>query len=283
MNLFATMCGFSARWMLASVSLVLSAHAHETWLLPSGPALAGRPLTLQLTSSMAFPKLDYALQPARVPAANLRLSGVTTELKLIKRGAHALDIKATPASPGVATAWVALPEKFISLSAAKVGEYFDEIDAQAEIREAWKKQPSPKQWREFYRKSAKAVFVVKAAGGETAVAASDNSWREPVGEDLELIPLTHLATFASGNAFVISVMRNGQPVPQFSLSLARHGAKPARTKTDDKGEATFVLDGSGPWLIYGTSLKPATRANAEWESEFATLTLTPNPQNALKH
>jgi len=67
----------------------------------------------------------------------------------------------------------------LSLTPAQVEEYIAEIGASEQVRARWQRQ---QRWRETYAKLAKSYVGF----GDTA---GDLSWREPVGLELEIVPL----------------------------------------------------------------------------------------------
>ncbi len=58
----------------------------------------------------------------------------------------------------------------------------------------------------------------------------------------------------------------------FTLA-ATDGRERRFQRTDTEGRATLRLDRPGRWLLAGTYLRRASRPDAEWESDFTTLTL----------
>src|SRR6476661_2992581 len=89
---------FSALLCLTGV-----AAAHETWLLPASMRVrAGETVALSLTSGMAFPADDFAIQPSRVIRAEARLGKRIEQLRKPKLGAMSLQYLWTPKTTGVA-------------------------------------------------------------------------------------------------------------------------------------------------------------------------------------
>ncbi len=251
---------------LALLGLASSAAAHDTWLLPRKPAPGARPsVTLDLTSGMAFPRLESAIAPDRLRRAGLRVAG--REMALASRkGTKALALAASGTGEGVAVAWVELHPRPLELTAAQVEEYLAEIGEQDGAGREWALRPEPKRWRETYRKLAKAVFVL----GNSGVA--DDSWREPVGLALEIVPETSLAGLTPGGELPVRVLKEGRPLTGFALSAVRAAGKRTLKRTDAEGRVSFVLDRPGPWMLAGVELRSGP--DGTWESDFTTLTLS---------
>lgn len=254
----------------ASVALCLTrvALAHDTWLLPRA-ATEDPPFvaSLDLTSGMAFPELDHAVQPDRLAKAGWRLNGRSTDVTDLVPSERSLVLRARIAAPGIAAVWVESKPKSIELTPAQVGEYFEEIGAGERIRKAWAAVPEPKRWRETYVKHAK-TFVRAGDGGETG------GWAEPVGLALEIVPEKDPTQLRAGGELPVRVLAGGAPAPGFAVGLVGEGDAHGLLKTtDEHGCVTFRFERPGRWLLRGTNLRPSTAKDVDWESDFTTLTV----------
>jgi len=158
------------------------------------------------------------------------------------------------------------------LKLGQVAEYLDEIHAAEAIRKAWTAAPEPKRWREIYTKHSKSYVRV----GEPT---SDLSWAEPAGMPLELVPGTDPTVLRVGDEVSALVLRHGAPVPGFPVGIVHAGDRSATVRiTDARGQVSFPLDHAGRWLLRGTDLRISSGGEAEWESDFATLTIEVRPR-----
>lgn len=159
-----------------------------------------------------------------------------------------------------------LPPRAIELKPAEVQEYLDEIDAPASLRRQWAEM-EPKRWREVYTKHPKTFVRV---GNPKA----DRSWAEPVGMALEIVPEKDPTILRDGDELSVRVLKNGAPYGAFSLNTLAAGETKGETKkTDPAGRVTFRLNKAGAWLLRGTDVRKSTKTDADWESDFATVTL----------
>jgi len=254
--------------LLPGFSLIASAFAHDTWLIASRLTLPrGTTVTLDLTSGMAFPRLETSIKPERIAHAKCRLSARNFDLADFSPGPKSLRIAARLDEPGIATIWVDLKPRTLELTPEKVREYLDEIDAPKSIRQQWANSPGPRRWREVYTKHTKTFVRV----GDSH---SDRSWAEPVGMALEIVPEQDPTSLRAGDKVSVLALKNGAPLPDFSLDLVREGAaKGTASKTDREGRAQFAIGKAGRWLLRGTELRKSTQPGVEWESDFTTLTL----------
>jgi len=253
--------------MLASWASI--AAGHDTWLLPARFDLpAGGRIVLDLTSGMGFPASGSSVQAARLAATGLRIAGRTMPLDTGNPDNTALSLSVRASGTGVAALWIATRPRTLSLAPTEVQEYLREIGAREEVESRWRRQ---QRWRETYVKLAKTYVRV---GQPTA----DQSWREPVGLALEIVPLADPTTLLVGSELSVRVLRYAKPLPRFSVSAVSSATnEPVMRSTDGDGRAVFALDRPGPWLLRGTLIEPSSSPDADWQSVFATLTVRVEP------
>jgi uncharacterized GH25 family protein len=254
--------------VLLALALAVPALAHDTWLLArSSSVQPGTSVILDLTSGMAFPANETAIKPDRVARAGVRLAGSTSGLEDRRSAATSLQFTARLSKPGVAVAWVELAPKSIDLKPGQVKEYLDEIGASEAVLRTWAEMPEPRRWRELYSKHTKAYLRV----GQPA--EGDRSWAEPVGMSLEIVPEKDPTSVRPGEDLPVRVLLQGKPLPSFSVGLVRQGNAHGMLKTTDgQGRVTFPIAKTGRWLLRATDVRRSTRPEADWESDFTTLT-----------
>jgi hypothetical protein len=242
--------------------------AHDTWIAPRKVRVdAAQPMVLDVTSGGAFPALDFAIRPERVARAAVRLGGRITPIEEKQRLLHSLRMSVKPSGNGIAAILLTLPPKELEVETEKVSHYLDEIGADAGLRRQWDSMPAPKKWIETYTKAAKTFVAVGDAG-------SDESWKEPVGLPLEIVPLTHPLESRAGTTFTVRVLKAGKPFVGFALAAVGAGGKRTLRRTNEDGIVSFTCDRPGRWLFSGTDLRPV---GARWESDFTTLTVDVRP------
>ena len=244
-----------------------AALAHDTWLLPAAfRAAAGGHIELALTSGMAYPANESAIDAARIESSGLRLAGKTEALTPREGGKDALRIEGVLPADGIATLWVELRPRTLDLTPEQVEEYLAEIGAPAAVRERWMAAPPPRRWRETYVKHAKSFVRV----GEPR---DDRSWERPVGLGFELVPESDPTILKPGQELGVRLLRGGRLAAGIAIGLVREGSPDAVLRTtDDAGRATFALPGAGRWLLRATELRAADGKEIDWESDFTTLT-----------
>ncbi|HEY8133132.1 MAG TPA: DUF4198 domain-containing protein [Thermoanaerobaculia bacterium] len=238
---------------------------HDTWIVPDHFLVhRGERIALHMTSGMEFPKLDFAIKPDRVARAFVRVGKRSRKMTPIG-AAHSLDFRIPMRTAGVATIAVDLEPKSIELTPTQVTEYLDEIGADADLHRLWSESPEPKRWREIYTKHAKSFVVV---------AKADDSWKEPAGLTLEFMPLEDPTSLRVGNTLPIRLIESGKPLANFSIGVVYEGDRQGTIlKTDGDGRATISLPRSGRYMLRATHIRPAHRPDADWISDFTTLTV----------
>jgi hypothetical protein len=218
---------------------------------------------------MAFPKNEFAIDPARIEVASLRLGGQTSSMirKVVSK--KYLRLETPLPRNGVATIWISLKPKTLELTPSQIQEYLEEIGAADSIRAIYPagRKTNPR-WREEYRKEAKSFVFVGASDADT-------SWKTPAGTSFEIVPLSNPAKLVVGQAATFKVLRNGKPLSNFPVgSVTEARSKPQLDRTDPNGVVRIIPPAAGRWMLRGTDLRrPAAKKNADWESVFTTLTL----------
>ena len=259
----AVFCGLACGVVMSVAS---AARAHDTWLLPARFEVApGASIDLELTSGMKFPEPESVVAPDRIATSGVRLGGRTLTLEPKSPTRAALRLSAAAPTPGVAVLWVASRPRTLSLTPDDVRHYLEEIGAPPAVEARWRQQ---RRFRESYSKLAKTYVKV----GE---ASNDTSWRQPVGLGLEFLPLQDPTALHAGSEFAVRLVRDGKPLGDFTVSaLPPAGGKPVRARTDRDGRAVFMLDRAGPWLLRGTLIEESSAPDTDWQSLFATLTVS---------
>jgi uncharacterized GH25 family protein len=265
-----------ATWLLiCSIAL----HAHDTWLLPKTFRLKPEQrTTLSLTSGMGFPNNDHAIKPDRIEQAFVLLAGEKTSLTKLQTTPKALEITVGAPNVGVATVFLDLKPRALTLTPAKVREYLEEIGAADSLKAVWKNaretSSTQMQWRETYRKHAKTYIAV----GADRFVRPDSSWKTPAGMILEIVPEAHPCLLRAKDTLPVRVLLNGKPLVDFPLGIEREGDKEhVLHRTDFEGRTNFPLPKAGRYLIHGTFLTPSTTSEMDWYSDFTTLTINVQP------
>lgn len=242
-----------------------TARAHDTWLLPvSWRLAAGQQAQFDMTSAMTFPAPETAVAADRLAATGARLAGRVAPLRPGATAGGALRVSADTAGEGVLVAWaVSRPRTIDARKPEDVEHYLEEIGALDTIAGEWKAAGRPA-WKETYSKVAKTFVRV-------GKDVPDESWREPVGVALELVPEADPTLSRVGGRLGVRLLWQGRPVAGQSVTAVFDGGS-QRLRTDRDGQAVFPITRPGPWLLKTTRL--VRGMDGSWESTFSTLTFS---------
>lgn len=228
---------------------------------------AGKEVRFEITSGMKYPALDVGPKADRIAKAGFRLGSETGELNAFVTSKEALRFTRSFAGDGVATVWLQSLPKQLELTDEQVAEYLKEARAPSDIRSAWERQKGKAKWKEEYIKCAKTAVAVGNAAG-------DESWNQPVGLNLEIVPVGNPTTIKAGETVAFKMLRNGKPLSNASLALVREGSEERVYQTTNaEGVATFAFTQPGKHLLSAMILEVPTSEPLLWHSNFSTFTL----------
>jgi len=269
-TLIAGMSRRAAIFATAGVYLLsaFAASAHDTWIAPSAfTTAAGQEVRFDITSGMKFPALEVGPKADRIAKAGFRLGSKTGDLKDFVGSKEALHFSRSFVGDGVATVWLQSLPKQLELTDEQVAEYLEEARAPSDIRSAWEHQKGKAKWKEEYIKCAKTAVAV----GD---AASDESWNQPVGLILEIVPVSNPTTIKAGQSAAFKMLRDSKPLPNAAVALVREGSEERVYQTTDAdGVATFAFTKPGKHLLTAMILELPTTEPPLWHSNFSTFTL----------
>jgi hypothetical protein len=236
------------------------AAAHEAWLAPDRFIVEpGATVSLAYLVGEAFagePRPPAASRFVRLgPDGDEELSG-SRAITLAAPGGHV----------------VALETRFLvhELPAARFAAHLDEqgLDRVRSLRRA--RGHSGRDAVERYRRSCKTLLRVAGAG--------PSGWPRVAGLPLEIVPERDPAR---GGRLPVRVLHHGRPLA--GARIRAWNQRPdgtvavARARTDARGRAWFRL-ARGVWLIALAHMTPgADLDEAEWDTDFASLTFAGPP------
>jgi len=262
--------GFSLGILLSSVT-----RAHDLWLVPDAPVVAGRPLNVRANSGMNFPISVHAPDPATfVRRIVVTPASDHGELEAAGQEGDSGLLRFKPTDRGVYVVAVETRPRLIELSAEQFNEYLvaDGLPHIYRLRVQEKSLDQPA--RERYTKSPKLLIQV-GRGGE-----GDAS--RVVGLPLEIVPLRSPFRLRAGDTLAVRVLFAGKPLADANLGwdLPDDGDAPSGTvRTNSRGEALVPIARVGLMTIRLTHMTRPKADDFEWESFWTTLTFRIEEQN----
>jgi uncharacterized GH25 family protein len=240
--------------------------AHDSWLIPRSPRVQeGKPVTVDLTSGMSFPKPESAIQHDRIAKGGWRTGTKSGRLDRWELGDSSLVMHFTAVGTGTAVMYLTLKPKDIDLDADEVAHYFEEIGASEAIRDEWKSRGGDAPFHETYTKHAKS-FMRVGDGGE------DPSCLRQVGSTIEFIPQRDPTALSVGDELVIKAVKGGDDeLESFPIGLVCGATGESELRrTNESGMVAFTITRTGWWLVRATELRKKT--DGTFESDFVTMT-----------
>jgi len=271
---------FALVFAAAALAAPAVAPAHEYWLAPSryiAPPRAAVELAALAGTGFRGDRKPFA------PQHCVRLEARAARTLDLTRVARAGDYTWARFAPSDAAGVLfAYESDFtpITLPATEFDRYLglEGLDGPLAVR---KRAADGSAGRERFRRCAKAWL----AGGDAARATAT------VGLPLEIVPL---AAPGAGATLTVRVLWQGRPLAGALVRGWRaplgDGGAPAdpeqrdsvavawQVRTDARGQATARVAASGEWLLSVVHMVPsADRAEADWESTWASLTFERTP------
>lgn len=250
---------------VAALALAAAAHgawAHDTWFAPLPSGTQGG-VALALGTGNRFPVHESGIdiqhlvhsgcrhEPGSALLALQRTADAPTALHVRVRAERGLPL----------SCWAQTSTFEVELADDQIALYFKEIQASAEVRDAWTRMRARGvKWKERYTKHAR---IEMNTGPGAAV---------PVNMALDVLLESPQRTPRRGEPMQFRVLRNGQPLANFSVEL--RGDRVALgiwRKTDAEGRVRFPAPLPGRWVLRGTELRVSEREPDTWESRFVTL------------
>ncbi|MCA9256541.1 MAG: DUF4198 domain-containing protein [Phycisphaerales bacterium] len=256
------------------VALVASrpAFAVDSWLIVESDVVdPGADTWIAFVTGDRFPIGDGIVDPARVEG----LTAVHGRNKRLIEGLKAEDdavaVRRVFDSPGYHALGLTLTPRVTTLDGDIFDQYLIEERANEALRMRRESGARHEPVRERYTKYAKTILQVGAAEAE------DDGWMRPIGQRLELVPLTNPTLWQSGETVQIQVLLDGHPWPEVPLSAGHAGQRTredvVRTRTNERGVASIRLSQSGHWFAKAHLIRPYDGLGEyEWESFWTTYT-----------
>lgn len=267
-----------ARYTLLVITLISEApaSAHDKWLEVE-PAVTAQPaptkVYLATGEALRQPELLPERRARRVLSFELRSTAGSKNLVSSFREDQQPIATLPSLAPGSHVIRFDTSAIDIELESTKFGAYLlDErlIDILAERQ---RQGEEDKPGRERYSRHLKALVQV----GDKL----DPLVTQPVGQELEIVPLIAPHSLRAGQELPIKVLFRGQPLSGRAVSIAqkwRGRVAEVFQRTSDAGIAKFAVEPRGQWLVRLIHMHraqgPDTAAGIDWRSYWASLSFS---------
>ena len=248
-----------------------AAAAHEFWIEPMSFWLPGPgEVSANLMVGSYAERDRWEKGPDHVARVVRHGPGGEQDLRSALRSPDAdADAELHLTAPGLHLIAIETRESLQELPAARFNAYAKEEGLRLALAERSRLRAEHRSGREAYSRRAKAMIQVGPQSPDTAVATLR------LGQTLEIVPERDPFTLPPGQRLPVRVYFEDRPqagvtVELVSLDIA--GGRVARQVTDAAGRTTLALPRVGSWLVSAIWSKPVQRADADFETVFASLT-----------
>lgn len=251
-----------------------SASAHDAWieLTPEQQENNAAVWKAEFYIGHAEDRDPYAADGARVSGFfSVGASGITEHLKVFSEARKENGVEISFAGTDNQILALSTFRAFSELDAEKFNDYVEKEGIVPIEVNRLQKRTTEQPGREIYSRYMKAI---PDFGGESC----DMSFlSQPIGQLLEIIPLTHPGKACSGE-MTFELHYFGEPVKNATLYWNRtdQPTPSEKTRTDDMGRASFSRPDEGMWYVHAAWSRPVdkSRFDADFATTFSSLSMS---------
>ncbi len=256
--------------VLIAMSLAAPALAVDSWLVADKHIIKpGGEAWIAFITGDVFPIGDGIVDPTRIDGLIDLHDNRQRPIDGLQIEDDAVAVRQPFDSPGFHILGLSLKPRVIALDGDVFGDYLRDERADEALITYRQKFAGKTTVRERYTKYAKTIIEVGASPD------TDQQFLRPLGQRLEIVPLSNPTRWQAGDEVGVKVLLDGHPWPNVPLSAAHEGTLQGevavRTRTDEQGIARWRLTQSGQWFARAHFIRPVNGlVNYEWESFWTT-------------
>lgn len=249
------------------------AQAHDKWIevepAASAQATAAK---IYLATGEALKNAEYLPErrAGRIAALELRSAASVQDLRALFREDAQPILRVDALPTGTSLVRLDTQPVDIELPADKFSAYLLEERLIDVLFERKQRGEEDRSGRERYSRSLKALVQV----GPRA----DPHVTQPIGQTLELVPLSPPHALSAAGTLAVRVLFRGQPLAGCALAAAqRHRGRTQEVyvRSDAQGIARFAIEPRGQWLLHTVHMHRTQGNDAQgeidWRSHWASL------------
>jgi uncharacterized GH25 family protein len=255
--------------ILAALLVASVGQAHDLWVVPGKfmPS-PGERIRIFINSGDEFPQSASLVGEHRVESFSLITAKGQKPLSGLMADGKSLTVEFSAPDAGTVLLVLATKSRLVRLNADDFNAYLEEdgLPQILALREERDELTQPVVER--YAKWAKAVLQV----GDEA----DETWKEPVGHRIEIVPEEDCYSVQPGEELGLKVLFEGEPLSGVTVTGTRAGGPrhEVGAVTDAEGRVRLPITRAGRWYLHCIHMiRPAEDdSQIQWESFWATLT-----------
>jgi uncharacterized GH25 family protein len=275
----------SLAWVALTLFAVQPVSAHDFWVVPGKFVLSpGEKIRVFLNSGDEFPESESLVGEFRIRSFSLTSVTGAKHLTRFLTDGKSLTAEITAPEKGTAVLAAAVKPRLVRLKADEFNEYLEEDGLTRVLEERREMQEIDDAVVERYAKWAKAILKISdgedvAADGEDV--AADDTWKNPIGLKLEIVPEVNPHDIAPGDTLSVRVFFENEPISDLTIVGGRAGGPrhELRVVTDPEGRAEVLVPDSGRWYLRTIHMiRVEDDPQIQWESFWTTLTFEVSPR-----
>jgi hypothetical protein len=249
-------------------AMAMPALAHDLWIVPGRFVLGpGERIRIFINSGDEFPKSASLVGEHRIEGFRMVTARGEESLSGLLADGRSLTVEFSAADSGTVVLALATKSRLVRLKADEFNEYLSEDGLPQILRFREEQDELAQPVVERYSKWAKAIIQVGEQGDET--------WKEPVGHRIEIVPEIDTYGLQSGGSLPLRVLFEGEPLLGVTVTATRAGGSRNEILgvTDADGRARLRITEAGRWYLRTIHMvRLGEESEMQWESFWATLT-----------
>ncbi len=236
--------------------------AHKTFLVSEHEVWdEGSTVEVALTSALEFPNIEYGPASDRIAFTSVVVGNAEVSDVSFEETEIALNLSFEATNEGFAVIAMSSLPRSGEISPEDVSGYFDEIDADQHVRDAFDALPGSPAMMRSYEKHTKIFLCVATcdAGREAASL--------PVGQALEFVA-------GSSGPRSFAIVRNGERVANHRVAIYGADGSHANAVADENGEFEVDASFTGAVLLSAIWVTLPEHPDGNYHSDQATLAVT---------
>ena len=244
--------------VFVSAMLSVSAHAHQTFLLPDKFQYAeAETVSVALTSALAFPDMESGPAEDRIAYYSASIRDEVIEDVSFEEGEIALTMRFAAGRSGAAVVAISSKPRAGEIPPEDVELYLDEIEADEAIIAAFKALPGSPLLQRSYAKHAKTFLCIETCD-------NDENHASPVGQKLEFI-------VKADRSF--QLLLDGEPLAGRQVTIVPFDGETSSVATDEDGKVLVTDALSGVIMLSAVWITLPDEPDGVYHSDYATLTV----------
>ena len=244
--------------VLASAILSVSAHAHQTFLLPDKFQYAeAETVSVALTSALAFPDMESGPAEDRIAYYSASIRDESIRDVSFEEGETALTMRFAAGHSGAAVVAISSKPRAGEIPPKDVELYLDEIEADETVIAAFEALPGSPLLQRSYAKHAKTFLCIETCD-------NDENHASPVGQKLEFI-------VKADRSF--QLLLDGDPLTGKQVTIVPLDGETTSVTTDEDGKIIVTDALSGVIMLSAVWITLPDEPDGVYHSDYATLTV----------